>query len=369
MPGARSSRISWFSRSSTAGTPSPAAPRMRSALRASEVTARVAGPVPHTSPMANRHRWPVTGNTSQKSPPPASARGTPLLDPSAPGRSCAKASSRPGIRGSSGGTRAARSASLSCCCRAGSREFSRASAIRAARSSASRCTSREGRPPCGPPRMSSPSGPPRVASGKHQAPRAARSATPAGACAGTSAASGQERAAAGRASAARAGGARSQPRFSSQVSAPAWDSSACRATVSRRSPPGPDSSTAHHAASRGTATCPATARIRSVSSGPASSVPASASTPIRARRARSSPASRARSSAGAIWSASCCSRRTSVSVNCPGRAAATASTPVTWPSTINGTVETDGAVRSHAAGPSPLDARTPRSPSSSATRA
>ncbi len=36
---------------------------------------------------------------------------------------------------------------------------------------------------------------------------------------------------------------------------------------------------------------------------------------------------------------------------------------------MNGTVETDGAVRSHAAGLSPLAARTPRSPSSSATRA
>ncbi len=59
----------------------------------------------------------------------------------------------------------------------------------------------------------------------------------------------------------------------------------------------------------------------------------------------------------------------SPSANRPGRAAATASTPVTRPSTMNGTVETDGAVRSHAAGLSPLAARTPRSPSSSATRA
>ena len=36
---------------------------------------------------------------------------------------------------------------------------------------------------------------------------------------------------------------------------------------------------------------------------------------------------------------------------------------------MNGTVETDGAVRSQAAGLSPLAARTPRSPSSSAARA
>ena len=109
---------------------------------------------------------------------------------------------RPARRPGPGAARAApgwpAAPASACRCCAASREFSRASAIRPARSSASPCTSRDGRPPCGPPRMSSPSGPSWLVSGKHQAPRAARSATPAGASAGTSAASGQERGAPAR---------------------------------------------------------------------------------------------------------------------------------------------------------------------------
>ena len=70
-----------------------------------------------------------------------------------------------------------------------------------------------------------------------------------------------------------------------------------------------------------------------------------------------------------MLSASCCRRCTSLSPNRPGSMAAAASTPVTRPSTMNGTVATEGALRSSTAGLIPAVPRTVRLPSSSATSA
>ena len=242
-------------------------------------------------------------------PPPASARERSLL--AAPAR--AGRARRPARRRGSGGvpvgTRVARSASLACWLPGGE-----PGVLQGQRDPGGQVLRQPlhlpGRPPAvraaqdEQPQRAAPGGQ-REAPGAPGRPGQPRRAGPAPGPARPAARS--ARAPGLRAPAAMAGGARSQPRFSSQVSAPACDSSAWRATVSRRSPPGPGRSTAHQAASRGTATCPATARIRSWStgrpaayrlrpaprSGPAGPVPARPAGPVRAPGPSGPPAAAA----------------------------------------------------------------------------
>ncbi len=218
--------------------------------------------------------------------------------------------------------------------------------------------------------MSSPSGPPRVVSGKHQAPRAARSATPAGACAGTSAASGQEREAA--VAGVRGDGRRRQ--VAAQVQQPGERARLRLVRVAGHGEPQVTAGTGQqHRAPR-----------REPGHG---DLPGHGQDPVGVQRAGQQRAGFGQhpdpgppgpfqlGQPGPFQRRGHLVRQLlqppdlAVARTVRARAAATASTPVTWPSTMNGTVETDGAVRSHAAGPSPLAARTPRSPSSSATRA